>query len=78
MKYFKAKVAIEVPEKSQFEVTATSDLPVKNKKLTLREKLNRAFSMLTEDFIKKQICKPLNMDIRTLDKLMCMSEEERI
>ena len=32
--------------------------------------------MLAEGFGKTQLCKQLNMDIRTLDKLMGMSEEE--
>lgn len=79
MKYFKAKILIKVPvpEKPQVDVTATSEVTVTNKKLTLEEKSNRAFSMLAEGFGKTQLCKQLNMDIRTLEKLLGMSEEER-
>lgn len=77
MKYFKAKIIIAVPKKAQVDVTATSEVSLTNKKLTLEEKSNRAFSMLAEGFSKIQLCKQLNMDIRTLDKLMGMSEEER-
>lgn len=77
MKYFKAKIIITVPKKPQVEVTATSEVSVTNKKLTLEEKSNRALSMLAEGFSKTQLCKQLNMDIRTLDKLMGMSGEER-
>lgn len=77
MKYFKAKITIEVPEKPQVDVTEPLDISIKNKKLTLEEKSNRALSMLAEGYGKTQICKQLNMDIRTLEKLKGMSEEER-
>lgn len=77
MKYFKAKILIKVPKRPQVDVTTTSEVSVTNKKLTLEEKSNRASSMLSEGFSKTQLCKQLNMDIRTLEKLMGMSEEER-
>lgn len=77
MKYFKAKISIEVPEEPQIDVTETSDISIENKKLTLKEKSNRALSMLADGYSKTKICKQLNMDLRTLDKLMGMSEEER-
>jgi len=77
MNYFKAKILIKVPEKPQVNVTATSEVSVTNKKLTLEEKSNRAFSMLAEGFSKTQLCKQLNIDIRTLEKLMGMSKVER-
>ena len=76
MKYFKAKISIKVPNKPKPGVMTTSDVSA-NKKLTLEGKSNRAISMLTEGFSKTQCCQQLNMNIRTLDKLIGMNEEER-
>jgi len=78
MKYFKAKIIITVPKKPELDVTVSSELYVSNKKLTLAEKLNQALSMLAEGLSKKQLCKQLNMDIRTLNRLIGMNEEARI
>lgn len=77
MRYFKAKIIITVPKKLQVDVTATSEVSITNKKLTLEEKSKRALNMLAEGFSKTQLCNQLNMDIRTLDKLIGMNEEER-
>ncbi|MGI6649302.1 MAG: transposase [Bacillota bacterium] len=77
MKCFKPKVIIEIPKKTGADTVETQDPSVQNKKLTLAEKSNRALVMLAEGISKTQICRQLNMDIRTLDKLMGMSDEER-
>lgn len=76
MNYFKAKIPVKVPEKPQVDLNVTLKVSETNKKLTLEEKSNQAFSMLSEGFNKTQLCKQLNMDVRTLDKLMGMNKEE--
>jgi transposase len=77
MKYFKANIPIKLPEIPQVDDRQTLDKSSINKKLTLEEKAKRAISMLAEGSHKTQCCKQLNMDSRTLDKLIGMNEEER-
>jgi len=77
MKSFKARIAVDMPEKPQVHVAVTTDLAVKNKKLTFEQKSDRAISMLAEGFSRTQICRQLNMNSPTLKKLIGMSEEER-
>jgi len=74
--YFKPKVIIDAVPRVE-----TSDAAVKssieNKKLTLEEKITKGVQLLQDGSVKSQICKQLNMDIRVLNKLLAMNDDER-
>lgn len=76
IEYFKAKVIIDAENKVEIsEVVSKSS--IQNKKLTLEEKITKTISLLNDGLGKSKICEQLNMDIRVLNKLLVMSEDER-
>lgn len=76
MKYFKAKVIIDIENKIE-GINTTAKLPIQNKKLTLEGKIAKAFQLLDGGLGKSQICSQLNMDIRVFNKLLAMNNYER-
>lgn len=61
-------VTREVPEISKAD---------ENRKLTLKEKYEQIVLLLSQGKNKIQICRCINMDVRTYDKLLNMTPEER-
>ncbi|WP_255449493.1 transposase [Bacillus sp. AR18-7] len=49
-----------------------------NRKLTIKEKYERVLQYKADGNSKSWICSQLNMDVRTYDKLIRLSEEEKI
>lgn len=77
IKQLKVNVKIKsVSDLKGAELTTESNA-VRNKKLTLKEKCKKMDTLLLEGYSKTQICKLLNMDIRTFQKLQSMSDKER-
>jgi hypothetical protein len=76
MKYFKAKVTIDIEKKIE-GINTAAKLPIQNKKLTLEGKITKALQLLDSGLGKSQICNQLNMDIRVFNKLLTMNNYER-
>lgn len=77
IKYFEPKVIIEVDTKPE-AIHVDTNPTIENKKLTLAEKYEKAFLLLQEGLGKSKVCQQLNMDIRVLNKLLAMNDEERV
>lgn len=72
------KVIINIETKIEINSDSADLKPaIQNKKLTLEEKMTKAIILFQEGLVKSKICKQLNMDIRVLNKLWAMNEEER-
>lgn len=67
-KYLKDKIYIETENVSK-RATKTLTNSQKNKMLSLKEKSIEAISMYKQGIIENKICKELNLDIRTLNKI---------
>ena len=72
-KYLKHKISFEI---ANSEKPGTKN--IKSDKLPFKNKLHYAISLFNHGITKSKICKDLNMDIRTLIKILSMSEKERI
>jgi len=78
VKVLKPNVAIEsIGQTDELPIGKEEPLAIKNKKLTLKEKCDSMDSMLANGYKKTKICRILNMDIRTFDKLQSMTENEK-
>ena len=76
IKFLKPKVIIDAENKINSS-NISSKLSTQNKKLTLEEKMTKTILLLKDGLRKSKICEQLNMDIRVLNKLLAMNEEER-
>jgi hypothetical protein len=76
MNYFKQKVIIEeLNDKVNTGPVVTRSHS--NKTVPLKEKMKQAMILLENGELRSHICIELNIDIRVLNKLMVMSEQER-
>lgn len=73
MNHLKSKVEIETEVQ---DIKKESSIKENNKQLTLIEKIYEAKKLIEAGTTNTQICKVLNMDIRTLEKYLNMSEKE--
>ncbi|GAB6462674.1 MULTISPECIES: transposase [Bacillus] len=76
------KNSVKIPvDESKFEETCTQqdNIPQSNinRKLTIKEKYERVLQYKADGNSKSWICSQLNMDVRTYDKLIRLSEEEK-
>lgn len=77
MKILKAKVPIEASEVKMIADNISELKTSTPEKLTLKEKCDKIDSLIEKGYLKNKICKTLKMDIRTLDKLILMNDNER-
>ena len=71
-KYLKHKIFFNIIDSEKIV-----EKPVtKNNKLPYKNKIHSAISLFKQGITKTKICKDLNMDIRTLIKILSMSEKE--
>ena len=75
-KTLKPQVSIQAVSQETKEVKTIRQAD-ENRKLILKEKYEKIKQLLLEGRCKTEICRSLNMDIRTYDKLMSMTPEER-
>ncbi len=78
----KLKNSVKIPvDESKCEETCTQqdNIPQSNinRKLTIKEKYERVLQYKADGNSKSWICSQLNMDVRTYDKLIRLSEEEK-
>lgn len=75
----KREVKNKIPLKSSTTDTQSHSVPNSdslNRQLTFEEKSKRALELISKGETKASVSKQLNMDIRTLNKLLNMTEEE--
>ncbi|MGB9680539.1 MAG: transposase [Thermoanaerobacteraceae bacterium] len=80
MKTLNQKVSVPlpfIPMKNADETDIMENYTIINKKLTLKEKYEKINLLLIEGYKKSYICKKLNLDSRTFDKLINMTDKER-
>lgn len=80
MKTLNQKVSVplpSIPMKNADKAVTMKDSAIINKKLTLKEKYEKINLLLIEGHKKSYICKKLNLDSRTFDKLINMTDKER-
>ena len=78
VQYFKPKVHIELDNIVVQSMDETLTSSNKNKKMTLEMKISKVIKLLENGTSKTKACKQLNMDIRVLNKLLEMTELERL
>ncbi|BCC85419.1 transposase [Bacillus cereus] len=76
------KNSVKIPvDESKCEETCTQQYNIPqsniNRKLTIKEKCERTLQYKADGNSKSWICSQLNMDVRTYDKLIRLSEEEK-
>lgn len=81
VKIFKNKIEVELPVLEQIKEeiileNLLDNLSVRNKKLTFKEKCDQVDILTEKGYCKTVICKMLNMDIRTLEKIKTSDEKE--
>lgn len=77
VKFLKVNVKITSTSYVKHEESEIKSKSVENKKLTLKEKCEKIEALLLEGNSKTRVCKLLNMDIRTFEKLYAMTDGER-
>ncbi|WP_096232270.1 hypothetical protein [Thermoanaerobacterium sp. RBIITD] len=80
MKTLNQKVSVPlpfIPMKNADKTDTMKNSAIINKKLTLKEKYERINLLLIKGYKKSYICKKLNLDSRTFDKLINMTDKER-
>lgn len=76
-KILKVNVKIKSICNGKEDESSLTPQAVENKKLTVKEKYEKMSVLLLEGYSKTKVCKLLNMDIRTFEKLYSMSDKER-
>lgn len=77
-KTLKSKVKIEVPVVEKISEKILSEpLSIKNKKLTFKEKCEQVDNLVAQGYNKTKICRMLNMDVRTLEKIQSLDQKDR-
>ncbi|QSZ28432.1 ISL3 family transposase [Aceticella autotrophica] len=80
MKTLNQKVSVPlpfIPMENADKTDTMENYTIINKKLTLKEKYEKINLLLIEGHKKSYICKKLNLDSRTFDKLINMTDKER-
>lgn len=77
MKYFKPKIFIET-NLAETGNSVKESFQLENRLLTLEAKMEKANKLLQDGLNKHQVCQQLSLDFYVLNKLLKMSDDERV